>query len=90
MDSIQYKQWETDADRALSGKYNSEEREIILEWFRRIKGQDERDLIGNDGVEAMLTFVAAADNFDLYNSLMARLFIYAPLILREEAAYQAR
>lgn len=31
----------------------------------------------------MLVFTDAKDNFDLYNSLMARLFIYAPLILLE-------
>lgn len=84
MNHEEYLRWETDAARALSGRYTEEERGIILRWFRHIKGQEERDLIGNEEVDAMLKFVGAADNFDLYNSLMARLFIYAPLILKEE------
>ena len=92
MNQEEYKRWEGDADRALSGRYTPAERTTILRWFRTIKGADERELVGNDEVEAMLTFVAAKGGFDLYNSLMARLFIYAPLILkgaREDAAYRA-
>ena len=82
MNQEEYKVWEQDAARALSGRYNQAEIETVLEWFRRIKGAEERDLIGHDEVEAMLLFVQAQGNFDLYNSLMARLFIYAPLILK--------
>lgn len=85
MNAEQYAKWEEDARRALSGRYTAEEIEVVLDWFRRIKGSDERDLIGNDEVEAFLLFSGARGNFDLYNSLMARLFIYAPLILREAA-----
>ena len=84
MNHEEYLRWDADANRALAGKYTQEERAIILRWFRNIKGQEERELIGNEEVEAMLTFVGAAGNFDVYNSMMARLFIYAPLILKEE------
>lgn len=90
MNREEYARWEADADRALSGRYTPQERAIILAWFRSIKGQDERELIGNEQVEAMLVFVTAAGNFDLYNSLMARLFIYAPLILREDREERER
>ena len=85
MNEQEYKKWEEDARRALSGVYVPGEIDMILDWFRCIKGSDERDLIGNDEVEAMRLFVGARGRFDLYNSLMARLFIYAPLILREAA-----
>lgn len=81
MNVQEYERWEQDARRALSGRYASEEIDTILGWFRSIKSVDERELIGDAEVRAMLTFVAARGNFDLYNSLMARLFIYAPLIL---------
>lgn len=84
--------WEEDARAALLRIYSSEETEKILDWFRRIKGSNERDLIGDQAVEAMLVFVSVRGRKDrpfsfgardLYNSLMARLFIYAPFILEE-------
>ncbi len=90
MNLEQLKVWERDADVALSGRYNAEERAIIMDWFRHIKGQDERDLIGNEQVEAMLVFVTAGGKHDTYNSLMARLFIYAPFILEEHQQLNAR
>ena len=83
VNQTEYKAWEEDARRALSGRYCLADIGTVLDWFRSIKGADERDLIGNDEVEAMLTFTGARDNHDLYNSLMARLFIYAPLILAQ-------
>jgi hypothetical protein len=86
MTSEEFAQWENDAKRALEARYTAEEIEVVIDWFRRIKGEDERELIGNDEVEAMLVFAGARENFDLYNCLMARLFIYAPLILRENGA----
>ena len=85
MNQTDYTKWEEDAALALSGKYNQDEIEIIIDWFSRIKGSEEREMVGSEEVDAMLKFVCAKDGFDLYNSLMARLFIYAPLILREEA-----
>ena len=83
MNQEQYAKWEYDARRALSGRYTDAEIDILLRWFRCIKGADERDLIGHEAVEAMLVFTEAGGRFDLYNSLMARLFVYAPLILAQ-------
>lgn len=92
MNQEEYKRWEHDADNALSGRYTQAERATVLAWFRTIKGADERELVGNAEVDAMLVFVGAKGSFDLYNSLMARLFVYAPLILKEaheDAQYRA-
>lgn len=84
MNNEEYKKWEEEASRALCGKYSSSEIKVILDWFRSIKGSDERDLIGNDRVEAMLKFVDNGPKWSLYDSMMARLFIYAPLIIDEK------
>lgn len=86
MNQEEYAKWEQDARRALAGRYASEEIDVLLSWFRSIKGADERDLIGHEAVEAMLVFTDAQGHFDLYNSLMARVFVYAPLILAEAKA----
>jgi hypothetical protein len=83
MNTQEYEVWVRDARNALSGRYSEVEVNVIMDWFRRIKGQDERDLIGNAEVEAMLVFTKPQGLFDLYNSLMARAFVYAPLILKE-------
>lgn len=83
MNEEQYAQWEVDAARALSGRYTEAEIAIVIAWFYSIKGVDECELIGDEAVKAMLEFVRAKNNFDMYNSLMARLFIYAPLILAQ-------
>jgi hypothetical protein len=80
------KKWEEDAARALSGIYTPAQSKTVLTWFRRMKGVDEEELIGKRAVQSMSTFVGAKDNFDVYSSLMARLFIYAPLILKEREA----
>lgn len=83
MDELEYRKWEAEARVALACRYTTEETDEVLNWFRTIKGSKERDLIGSDAMEGMLTFVAAKGGFDIYNSLMARLFIYAPLILQK-------
>lgn len=83
MNAEQYAAWEQDAARALSGRYTPQEVAIIIRWFSFIKGAGERDLVGDEAVEAMLVFVGARGRFDVYNSLMARLFIYAPFIIEE-------
>jgi hypothetical protein len=85
MNQDEYKKWEKDASLSLSGKYTQSEIKTVIDWFRTIKGAEERDLIGDEEVAAMLKFVCAKNNFDLYNTFMARLFIYAPLILKEAA-----
>jgi hypothetical protein len=82
--------WEDDARVALSGKYNPGEVKIIMDWFRYMKGSDEYELMGEAAVEGILTATRAmGESWSLYNSLMARLFIYAPLILKEEAQRQS-
>lgn len=82
MNEEQWKEWESNAKLALFPKYTPEEIDQVLKWFKSIKASKEKDLIGEEALSAMLTFVSAGDNFDMYNSLMARLFIYAPLILK--------
>lgn len=77
----EYLKWRQDAKDALLKIYTEEQADKILYWFDRIKGQDERDMIGNDEVNAFLVFSSAGGKFNLYNSLMSRLFIYAPFIL---------
>ncbi len=90
MNHEEYLQWERDAEMALSGRYSPDDIRTILEWFRCIKGADERALIGDEAVDAMLVFTGEGERFDLYNSLMARAFVYAPLILAEARQEQAR
>ena len=91
MNQQEYQKWKDDAQAALLRIYTPEETEKVMDWFRHIKGQEERDLIGNDTVEAMLVFVTCRgrldgtrdfNSADTYNSLMARLFVYAPIILK--------
>ncbi len=86
MNEKEYLKWQQDARRALSGRYSDDEIDIVLSWFRGIKGQAERDMVGSAEVDAMLVFVSAGKRFDMYNSLMARLFVYAPFILDEAKA----
>ena len=83
MNEQEYAQWENDANWALTGKYTGPEANIIIGWFRSIDGRQERNLIGDEAVDAFQIFCAAKGNFNLYDSLMSRLFIYAPLILKE-------
>jgi hypothetical protein len=83
--------WELDAKNALLRRYREMDVHIILDWFRRIKGSDEYDLIGHDRLEAFGLFSQTeVGKFCLYDSLMARLWIYAPLILKEHEEYEKR
>lgn len=82
MNEEELRNWEMHAALALSGKYSPGQISVIIDWFRTIKASDERDLIGQDAIDAMLIFVSAG-KFSVYDSLMARLFIYAPLILKK-------
>lgn len=83
MNQEEYVKWMVDATAALSRIYSAEDTEIVIEWFRHIRGSHEYELIGTDQVEAMLVFVTSGNCFSVYNSMMARLFIYAPIILKE-------
>jgi hypothetical protein len=87
MNEQEYAQWRVDAMKAMERRgYTSKEIVAILLWFDYIKGSNERDLIGEDRLNAFAVF-SAADPMDgkwnLYDSLMARLFIYAPYIVEE-------
>lgn len=83
MNKEEYLKWRMDAATCLMLRYNAEDTEKVLCWFDYIKGREERELVGDESVECMLKFVTSCDNFDMYNSLMCRLFIYAPLILKQ-------
>lgn len=90
MNEQEWKQWLLDARACLicTHKYSDTEISTIIDWFKHIKGSDERHLIGDKAVDAHSVIVQASikrlGSFDLYGSLMARLFIYAPLILKEK------
>ena len=90
MNEKDWKQWLLDAQLCLicTKKYSGEEISTIIDWFYHIRGSDERALIGDEAIDALSIVNKATINrpcsFDLYGSLMARLFIYAPLILKED------
>ncbi len=90
MNEQEWKNWLLDARACLicTKKYSGEEISKIMTWFQHIRGSDERALIGDKAVDALSVVNKATidrtGSFDLYGSLMARLFIYAPLILKEK------
>jgi hypothetical protein len=94
MNEEQYKKWSKDACEAMKRRgYTSQEIIILLCWFDCIKGSNERDLIGDARLTAFGIFSCAEpmDNkWSLYDSMMARLFIYAPYILEEYYAECAK
>lgn len=95
MNDVEWQKWEDDARAALKGRYAKDDITIIIHWFRSIKWAGECNLIGDAAVEAFDLVVSAVRDrhadprlFDLYNSLMARLFLYAPLILQQSKQRQ--
>ncbi len=84
MNEEEYKNWRNDAFNALISYYNEEDVNTVLNWFDTMTGSKELNLIGKMCLEAMTIFTCACDNFKLYNSMMSRLFIYAPLILKNK------
>lgn len=94
MNPEQYAKWRSDAFQslALSEKFLPEEIEFVLEWFDSIKGQKERDLIGDALVDAHCNMCDILvddckkyfNSEFLYFSLMSRLWIYAPIIIAEK------
>ncbi len=82
MNSEQYEQWKLDAFKCLLCKYTEAEANKILQFFDNIHGRDERELIGDARVDAMSIFVVNTP-FSLYDSFMARLWVYAPEILKQ-------
>lgn len=89
MNEQEWNHWLLDARACLicTHKYSNDEISKIIDWFYHIRGSNERYLIGDEAVDALSVVNKASmdrlDSFDLYNSLMARLFIYAPLILKD-------
>jgi len=88
MNEQELKKWFVDARIVLSTcGYSEEETKIILDWFHHIRGSDERVLIGDAAVDAHSlicdAIIERTGKFNLYNSLMWRLIMYAPLILDE-------
>lgn len=87
MDEPLYNQWFKDAFDALSKVYTEEEANIITEWFKNIKGASELELVGADKVNAHSTMIGddieSVWLFSVYASMMSRMWIYAPYILRE-------
>jgi hypothetical protein len=70
---------------AMSNRYQPHEVEKIVDFFNRIKGGREYDLVGE---EMMTTITNLRDlkiksqPFDLYEDMMMRAWIYAPYILK--------
>ena len=87
MNEAEYKQWRDDAKDALLKLYSEEQAGVVLEWFDRIKATAEYDLLGNCArYESMVSFINTGGEegvWKLYNTMMARMFMYAPLILKE-------
>ncbi len=81
----EFEDWCNDAWDALCKVYTEAESECIVDWFRHIKGSDEYELIGHERLEAFLTF-STPENvrwFNVYSSMMSRVWIYAPYILKK-------
>ena len=87
MNEIEYAKWRKDAGEAMGRRgYTIGEIVYLLNWFDRIKGSGERDLIGEARLNAFSVFSCAKPmdgKWNLYDSMMARLFIYAPYIVEE-------
>ena len=84
MNEHEYLKWKLDATIALLAIYSKEDTVKILNWFDNIKGSAERDLVGETCVNAFQIFHTNGKHWNLYNSLMSRLFVYAPYIIASE------
>jgi len=88
MNEHQYTKWRNDIILMLQCKYTPEQANTIARWFDRIKCADEYDLIGEESVRALCDIVnrSLSDKnvWNLYNSLTARVWLYADLILQNE------
>lgn len=87
MGTEQNQQWLKDAKEALCKVYTEKEADIIVDWFYTIKGRKERDLVGDEKVDAHSTMIGddieSIRFFSVYASMMSRMWIYAPYILKE-------
>ena len=86
MNEDEYVDWEDDAFNCLSYKYEKKEVYTVLRWFRSIKASKEAALIGSERLEAYRIFHGDPDanpHYNLYDSMMIRVWAYAPAILKE-------
>ena len=86
MNKKEYIEWRLDVYHCLGCKYSSKEISIILEWFDRIKSSEEVALIGSKCLEAYRIFHGDPEtnpHYNLYDSLMIRVWAYAPAILKQ-------
>lgn len=89
MNQEEYAQWRSDALVMLNLRYTTEESDIIIDWMDRIKGADERSLMGE--IRTHLDAILDLDKeWNLYNSLTYRMWLYAPHILRDDREEKAR
>ena len=89
MNEQEYAQWREDAATMLKLHYSEEECGIIIDWMDRIKGADERSLMGE--IRTHLDAILDLDTeWNLYTSLTYRMWLYAPHILREDREERAR
>jgi hypothetical protein len=89
MNQEEYQQWRIEAFAALTAsRYTKEEADIIIDWMDRIKASNERELLGDKRFQAMIEYYEVDNgeikDWSLYNSLMSRMWNFAPFILREE------
>ena len=86
MNKKEYIEWKLDVFHCLGCKYSTKEITIIVEWFDRIKASKEFDLITCPRVEAYEVFhgdLETNPHYNLYDSMMIRVWAYAPAILKE-------
>jgi len=84
----EYSAWRQVALVALSSIYNEAQCAAIIAFFDEIKGASEFDLTGNDFQDALSIVrneIISSTGFSLYHDLMARVWLYAPLILKAES-----
>jgi hypothetical protein len=82
MNEKEYIQWRSDAQGALSFKYSPAEVDTILCWWDTIRGSEERELIGESRFNGMMEFLSLSEEWTGYDANMARIWIYAPYILK--------
>lgn len=92
MDEQEQLKWESDALQALSAKYTPRQAEIVVQWMRGIKTSEENKLIGPRALECWIEFSYKLQKYgeraDVYSTMMARAFLYAPTILKQHEQKQ--
>lgn len=84
MNKQEYANWRREATICLLGKYNCQETAIILAWFDNMETDSEFLLTGSDVQECLGVVRGHIWPISMYNDMMMRLWLYAPLILKLE------